>query len=337
MLVLHHTDNDGYCCAAIAKNYLVYAYDVPAETDFIQYYHGGKNPKDKINREIREGENVYILDLGLDDVIFDFIAYCIEHGAKVTHIDHHKTTKDYMESMSDVQKTIYSNVTQFFETAVSATLLTYAFAMFDDEEKQNPNDVDFGTTSDFSKLLVWARTPRERIYHIPLVVRYVDDFDVWRFALDDTKAFNYGFNTAEYRRKPFTKEWKDLIYGDATIVPKIIERGRIIHEDRMAQYADNMKYAFETTINGVRCLAVNSTAGTSEVFGKRIDDYAMCVLFFYNGFLKKWKYEFRSGERGMDVSTIAKSYGGGGHFHAAGCTSDLLLFDELDMTSTKEI
>ena len=35
MLVVHHTDNDGYCCAAIAKNYLVMAYDIPAEDDFI--------------------------------------------------------------------------------------------------------------------------------------------------------------------------------------------------------------------------------------------------------------------------------------------------------------
>lgn len=327
MLVLHHTDNDGFCCAALAKNYLVLAYDIPSDTDFITYYHGGQSPSTKLNRPIREGETVYILDLGLDEVIFDFIAKCLSEGAKVVHIDHHKSTLDYMEKLTDVQKNIYSQVTQFFETAVSATLLTYAYAMFDDTERTHPNDVDFGTTSDFSKLLIWAHTPKERIYHIPLVVRYVDDFDVWRFALDDTKAFHYGFDAAEYRRKPTTKEWKNLIYGDSDVVPKIIERGRIIFEDRKNQYNDIMKYAFETSVNGIKCLALNTTAGTSEVFGKRIDDYPMCVMFFYNGAINKWKIEFRSGEHGMDVSTIAASFGGGGHFHAAGCTSDNIIFD----------
>lgn len=328
MLVLHHTDNDGFCSAALAKNYLVLAYDVPVESDFITYYHGGQNPLDKLSRPIREGEIVYVLDLGLDDVIFDFIAMCLSNGAKVVHIDHHKTTAEYIEQMSDVKKQIYSNVTQFFETAVSATLLTYAYAMFNDEERTNPNNVDFGTNSDYSKMLIWANTAKERIYHIPLVVRYVDDFDVWRFALDDTKAFNYGFESAEYRRNPYGKEWNKLIYGDVDVIPRIIERGRVIYDDRHSKYKDNLKYAFETTINGIRCLALNSTAGTSEAFLNKIDQYPMCVLFFYNGAINKWKFEFRSGDRGMDVSTIAKSFGGGGHFHAAGCTTNALIFDK---------
>lgn len=334
MLVVHHTDNDGYCCAALAKNYLVMAYDIPAEEDFITYYHGGVIPEEKLKRPIREGETVYVLDLGLDDVIFDFIAKCRSEGANVVHIDHHKTTQEYINAMSPVMKEIYAGVVSFIETAVSASYLTYAYAMFDENERKNPNDVNFASTSNYAKMVIDPNTSKERIYHVPLVVRYVDDFDVWRFALEDTKAFHYGFDAVEYRRKPFGKEWKELIYGDSTVVPKIIERGRIIESDRRMQYDDNMKYAFETFIGGCRCLAVNTTAGTSEVFGKKIDDYAMCVMFFYNGAINKWKFEFRSGERGIDVSAIAKEFGGGGHFHAAGATSDKLIFDTPPLTET---
>jgi oligoribonuclease NrnB/cAMP/cGMP phosphodiesterase (DHH superfamily) len=33
MKIYHHIDNDGYCAAAIAKNYLVNAFDIATEYD----------------------------------------------------------------------------------------------------------------------------------------------------------------------------------------------------------------------------------------------------------------------------------------------------------------
>ena len=40
-------------------------------------------------------------------------------------------------------------------------------------------------------------------------------------------------------------------------------------------------------------------------------------------------YSLRSREDGIDVSEIAKSYGGGGHFHAAGCQVPLMVHNDI--------
>lgn len=57
-----------------------------------------------------------------------------------------------------------------------------------------------------------------------------------------------------------------------------------------------------------------------------VDDssYDILMPFSYNGRYKTWSYSMYS--KTVDVSVIAKKYGGGGHMGAAGFNSDKLLF-----------
>lgn len=332
MLVFYHKDNDGYCSAAVCNCYLVNGYDMPSNEDFISYTHGETLDISSL-REIREGERVYILDLAMDDTILELTMHCLSAGAVVVHIDHHKSGKDYIDALPDVTKAVldrYAKSTKFiqlFETALSACMLTYIYSSMNmdvedpDSEQLHPMDVSFATTPDWTTLVINPGI-KERKIVIPLAVRYCDDYDVWRWFHKDTEAFNLGFEAVPYRNNPCSKEWAALLNKERITIPPIVNAGYNIIGYRDAQYKRICEHGFEATICGVDCYVVNTPYGDSKLFGDKIDEYPMCVMYRYSGKYKKYKLEFRSGDNGIDVSEVAKALGGGGHFHAAGCEID---------------
>ena len=60
----------------------------------------------------------------------------------------------------------------------------------------------------------------------------------------------------------------------------------------------------------------------SEAFGEKFKQYPLCLSFVYMG--NKWTVGLYS--ETIDVSVIAKKYGGGGHTGAAGFVCDTLPF-----------
>jgi oligoribonuclease NrnB/cAMP/cGMP phosphodiesterase (DHH superfamily) len=70
-------------------------------------------------------------------------------------------------------------------------------------------------------------------------------------------------------------------------------------------------------IAGHDVLMVNATTMFSEVAGELAKGYPFGVAWFQR---QDGKYQFslRSTEAGVDVSLVAKSFGGGGHKNAAG-------------------
>ena len=99
----------------------------------------------------------------------------------------------------------------------------------------------------------------------------------------------------------------------------------------MIKYRDNLakeyckSKGFEIEFEGHKVFAMNIGLAGSDWF-KSIDDgsYDILMPFSYNGKHKNWSYSMYS--KTVDVSVIAKKYGGGGHKGASGFTTDELIF-----------
>lgn len=144
-------------------------------------------------------------------------------------------------------------------------------------------------------------------------IELVGDRDTWTFKFgDESKYFHLG--SLLYDTSPNGGFWSGL-WGETIEVEDIIEKGKLVEAFRDNQGADLCKsWAFEYGFQGYNCLAMVTGLKGSEVFGKNIDKYDICIAMAYNG--EKWVNSLYS--KTIDVGEIAKRLGGGGHFGAAG-------------------
>lgn len=328
MKIFHHNDNDGLCAAAIIKNECENVYDRMTNDDFFEYSHSGKIDTPEFN----ENENVYIVDLALDDVIFNnVIKPAVLAGAKVIHIDHHATTLDYYDKLKNIDDVeILKKVCIFHKIGLSGALLTWVFCCMNVDEKQHPMDVNFDFADKYTHVAFYPETPKMREYAIPDVIRLINDRDVWNNELKDSKMFSLGFGLVTDKH-PSDTVWQKLIYYGSLHGPyEYVSSGYIIDRYITLMNENYMKSSFESEICGHKVLCLNGY-GNSDVFGNKFDEYPMVCLFNYDGSLGKWRYSFYSSEKvdgSVNVGELAKSLGGGGHKNAAGCVLSENIFDK---------
>lgn len=315
----HSADDDGRCAAALVKRELISVFENMTDNDFIGYNHG----EEIVTPEFKQFENVFIVDLSLNSIILNkVIKPAVEAGARVVHIDHHKTTRTFLDEMSADDKAVMSEVTTFYGD-VSATMLTWVYALMDEDERKNPYKVDFDFTETFSHVAFYPDTNNMREYNIPDVIRYIDDNDIWRHALEETKYFCIAFKSEEDKH-PNSDIWNDLIYSSSQRKTfEYTNKGKIIIDYQTAIDKVNLEKAFESEVLNHKCLCLNTANGNSSIFGDKIHEYPMVCRFSYDGSLHMWRYSFYSSEKysdWVDVELIARELGGGGHEHAAGCT-----------------
>uniref|UniRef100_A0A6H1ZBS6 Putative DHH phosphatase family protein n=1 Tax=viral metagenome TaxID=1070528 RepID=A0A6H1ZBS6_9ZZZZ len=159
--------------------------------------------------------------------------------------------------------------------------------------------------------------PNEKI---PTFVKLIGDRDKWAWKFGrETALFNQGIKICPHQ--PQDKIWDELF--DVERVRRIQEDGIICEKFRDSfckDYVDS--YGFETEFEGHKCFALGIYMFGSEAFGKRFNQYDICLSFVYLG--DKWTIGLYSEK--IDVSVIAKKYGGGGHKGASGFVSDSLPF-----------
>lgn len=315
--ILYHADDDGRCAAAIVVRGLCSVFDKPEMEDCYEYSHGRKL---EINEDdIRDGESVFIVDLALDDVIMNAIRLFREHKCVITHIDHHKTTIDRYDEFKEELESVRT----LYMEGVSGALLTFIYSCMTNEERIEPGRVPFDFAEKRSHFCFNYDQKRE--YRVPMAIRFIDDRDVWRHDIDGTDEFHIGFSVVDDKH-PLSPVWNNLVDGNnAFLLEKsYLEPGRVILNYLATQYKFEMRRSFVSDTvfrdeNGepVQCLFLNHT-GSSDIFGDEIKNHPMACLYYYDGRFGDWKYQLRSCDDGVDVEKIARSYGGGGHKHAAG-------------------
>lgn len=153
---------------------------------------------------------------------------------------------------------------------------------------------------------------------VPRALVLIGDRDIWRQEEPDSGAFNEGLR--HERTLPDNDHlWKQLLEDDSAAVAALIEKGRPLLNarlDMMRRYVS--RYGFFVTFEGWRTLAINQR-GDGDL-GQYIRDLGYDLAYCY--------VEGSQGEKivtfvtlfseKVDVSEIAKKYGGGGHPGAAG-------------------
>ena len=155
---------------------------------------------------------------------------------------------------------------------------------------------------------------------VPLWLRYVEDKDIWRWALRDSEAFTAGFSMVP---QTFAAYGALHAGGDAA-VDALIKKGGAIVEYRNTVIKSHCRRAVPATLKiapaGLKGAVVNCTTLASEIGNAMCKDGAdYAVVWNYDGSKKEFYVSLRSidGEK-ADVSVMAKAYGGGGHKCAAG-------------------
>lgn len=316
----HSADDDGRCAAAIVKRELISVFENMTDNDFIGYDHG----EELVTPEFKPFENVFIVDLSLNSIILNkVIKPAVEAGAKVVHIDHHKSTFEFMNSASPEMTRYLNKITKFYVDGLSATMLTWVYSLMYEGERKDPKNVDYDFTAGFTHVGFYPETPKMREYNIPDVIRYIDDNDVWRHDLEESKYFCMAFKSEEDKH-PNSDIWNDLIYSSSQRKTfEYTNKGKIIMDYQTAIDKVNLEKAFESDVLNHKCLCLNTANGNSSIFGDKIHEYPMVCRFSYDGSLHMWRYSFYSSEKypdWVDVEQVARELGGGGHEHAAGCT-----------------
>lgn len=163
----------------------------------------------------------------------------------------------------------------------------------------------------------------------PMLIRHIEDRDLWRFNLEGTREIQAALFSYPYE----FALWGELLLSD----PKKLRADGIAierkHSKDIREFIGVAAYTMNIAGHDVPVLNVPyfyaSDAGHIMAEGK---PFAAC----YWDTLDERVFSLRSRDDGIDVSLIAKQFGGGGHPHAAGFK--VMLFSKNDLNvNLKEI
>ena len=140
----------------------------------------------------------------------------------------------------------------------------------------------------------------------PWLLRYIQDKDLWHWALPNSREISAAL--ASY---PF-----DFALWSSFQQQELEWEGRAILRYENELVAKLASHATMVQFEGVIVPAVHSPLLTSQIGERLSNDHPFCLIWHdRNG---RRYYSMRSREDGTDVGSIAASFGGGGHTHAAG-------------------
>lgn len=327
MLIIHHVDDDGLCSASIV------ATSIRQFTDTIKFIPYNYDVEINIGDiELRDNEEIYIVDLSLNEELLRVIKELKATGHdRIVHIDHHKSTLDFINNLTVDDRKIVSTITTFYKIGISASLLTFIYLNMNEDERKHPNDfnIEFGDEEKRSSLIINGTT-----YAVPYAISLIDDYDVFRHNYKETIHWHYGFQVEVRKEDPMSSIWGPLVFDSPTIsgkmVKKYIDEGITVEKYLKAFNQAQLKKAFVVeNICGTDCttLCLNTTSTGSLIFGDDINKFDACCTYCFNGDTGMWEYHFYSSDNGVNVTEAYAKLGVRGHAHAGGCTKTFNIFD----------
>lgn len=145
----------------------------------------------------------------------------------------------------------------------------------------------------------------------PALLRHIEDRDLWRFALPHTREIQANVFSHPY---DFTV-WDELMHRP---IDELVAEGKAIERKHFKDIEELVKvFQHRRKIGGydvpVSNLPYTLTSDAGHLMAKG-EPFAACYWDTPEGRV----YSLRSTDEGMDVSEIAKGYGGGGHRNASG-------------------
>jgi oligoribonuclease NrnB/cAMP/cGMP phosphodiesterase (DHH superfamily) len=159
---------------------------------------------------------------------------------------------------------------------------------------------------------VWFHGGAERP---PRMVMYVEDRDLWRFQLQDSRPISAWVQSYDYDFEVWSKLADTL---ETDFLKCVSEGGAILRakEQMVKQMADNARMQ---SVGGYEVPVANATCYFSEVGEELCIRHPSVPFAAYYLDRKDGKRQWGLRSRnGFDCSTVAKKLGGGGHPGAAG-------------------
>jgi oligoribonuclease NrnB/cAMP/cGMP phosphodiesterase (DHH superfamily) len=148
----------------------------------------------------------------------------------------------------------------------------------------------------------------------PKFIDYIEDRDLWKWELPYSREFSAAFDMVPHDFEEFAKFEDDSVFDDAVKRGSYILAYSKIVVKKVCDKASPRRYM------GKKVLAVNSSHWISEIGARLSPDCDFAVIWYYDHKKRDINVSLRSFHEGVDVSEIAKTFGGGGHKKAAGFT-----------------
>jgi len=155
---------------------------------------------------------------------------------------------------------------------------------------------------------------------IPYLYQYIKDRDLWRWELPYSKevsAYLWAYTTPNS-----LESFDEMVKID---IKSIQEKGEAILKHQKLQVENTAKNARIIMINDINFVVINSTENISEVGSYLVTKHKKPALI-YRIVEDVVLCSLRSSDELIDVSMIAKLFGGGGHRNASGFQCSLTDF-----------
>ena len=148
----------------------------------------------------------------------------------------------------------------------------------------------------------------------PKFVQYIQDRDLWKWELPYSREFSAAFDMIPFEFEEFEKYEDDSVFDDT------VKRGSYILAYSKTVIKKVCEKASTRKFGGLDVLVVNASHWISEIGSRLSPDCDFAMIWYYDHNDYKIKVSLRSFHETVDVSEIAKKFGGGGHKKAAGFT-----------------
>jgi len=166
----------------------------------------------------------------------------------------------------------------------------------------------------------------------PKFIRYIQDRDLWKWELDYSKEFSAAFDMVPFEFEEFEKFEDDSVFDDA------VKRGSYILAYSKTVIKKVCEKAVKRKYKGMKVMVVNSSHWMSEIGARLAPDCDFAVIWYYDHEDRINKISLRAFHDAVDVSEIAKRFGGGGHKKASGfqISGELCVDDIFDPEEEEE-
>lgn len=289
-VIYHSADFDGIFCREIARKFL--------GNEGVEYI-GWDFGQRKIPM-LPGGGIYYILDLSPECLGGDTY-----DSARIIWIDHHKSSMEKWPA----------TIPGYRIDGVSACRL--AWQWFSGIRCHNGIE---GATPNKGHFI-------NRMVSEPQAVRLAGEYDVWDKRDPDAETFQFGLRAEELT----DEAWRALLESDGAEtathwIGEMLKDGRLLQRYQQQTDASVVEHrSFPVEFEGLKFIALNTARCNSLTFSamdavKPDDEWIHDALmgFYFDG--KSWKFSLYHARHntGIDLSTIAVKYGGGGHRGACG-------------------
>ena len=244
------------------------------------------------------GRHVLIVDFSYDAGTLEMLARVAK---SITVLDHHKTAQ---EALSRYQVPVEGGKPVFKGSEMLAKQPVTIQAHFDMDKSGAALAWEYA----------WPHTP------YPRLVENVQDRDLWRFSMDDTRAVSAVLMSHEMTFETWTRLAKQVESPGTRA--GVVSEGDALIRDRERLLQDLLRATTRyMTIGGYQVPVANIPyAFASDGAGQLAEGQPFAAAYFdREDGLRQFSLRRRDGD--VDVSAIAKAYGGGGHAAAAGFTA----------------